>query len=113
MVGADPVLMLTAPIPATRKVLYRCGLTVADIGVFAVKEAFASFPLAWLAELRADAERIDPLGGAIALGHPLVGTDAILMTRKVHHMRGRNLCYGLQTMREGGGTNMTIVELGG
>ena len=110
--GADPVLMLTAPIPATRKVLNRCGLAISDIGVFEVNEAFAVVPLAWMAELDAAFDRVNPVGGAIALGHPLGASGAILMTRMVHHMRQNNLRYGLQTMCEGGGTaNATVVEL--
>lgn len=110
--GADPVLMLTAPIPATEMVLWRAGLGICDIGVFEVNEAFASVPLAWTAELGADPARVNPLGGAIAVGHPLGASGAILMTRMLHHMRERDLQYGLQTMCEGGGTaNATIVEL--
>ena len=87
--GDDPVTMLTAPIPATAKVLKRAGLTIDDIGVFEVNEAFASVPLAWEAETGADHERLNPLGGAIAVGHPLGASGAILMTRMVHHMRGQ------------------------
>jgi len=110
--GADPVLMLTGPIPATDKVLRKAGLGVADIGVYEVNEAFAPVPLAWLAETGADADRLNPLGGAIALGHPLGGSGAVLMTRMLHHMRDNGIRYGLQTMCEGGGTaNATIVEL--
>ncbi len=110
--GADPILVLTGPIPATEKVLRRTGLTIDDIGAFEVNEAFAPVPLAWLADTKADPERLNPLGGAIALGHPLGASGAILMTRLVHHMRARGLRYGLQTMCEGGGTaNATIVEL--
>jgi len=110
--GADPVLMLTGPIPATAKVLAKAGLGVADIGVFEVNEAFASVPLAWQAETGADAARLNPLGGAIALGHPLGASGAVLMTRMIHHMRDNNIRYGLQTMCEGGGTaNATVVEL--
>ncbi|MEU1950900.1 thiolase family protein [Nocardia rhamnosiphila] len=110
--GADPVLMLTGPIPATEKVLRRTGLTVADIGVFEVNEAFAPVPLAWQAETGADPERLNPLGGAIALGHPLGGSGAVLMTRMIHHMRDHGIRFGLQTMCEGGGTaNATVVEL--
>lgn len=110
--GADPVLMLTAPIPATEKLLRRTGVGVADIGVFEVNEAFAPVPLAWLAETGADPARLNPLGGAIALGHPLGGSGAVLMTRMIHHMRAQGLRYGLQTMCEGGGTaNATLVEL--
>lgn len=110
--GADPVLMLTGPIPATEKVLRRTGLTVADIGVFEVNEAFVPVPLAWQAETGADPERLNPLGGAIALGHPLGGSGAVLMTRMIHHMRDHGIRFGLQTMCEGGGTaNATVVEL--
>ncbi|WP_131812438.1 thiolase family protein, partial [Mycobacterium mantenii] len=110
--GADPVLMLTAPIPASEMVLWRAGLGISDIGVFEVNEAFASVPLAWTAQLGADPARVNPLGGAIAVGHPLGASGAILMTRMLHHMRERDLQYGLQTMCEGGGmANATIVEL--
>lgn len=110
--GADPVMMLTGPIPATEKVLSRSGLTIGDIGAYEVNEAFAPVPLAWLAETGADPERLNPLGGAIAVGHPLGGSGAILMTRLLARMRQRNLRYGLQTMCEGGGTaNATIIEL--
>ncbi|MDF3305219.1 acetyl-CoA C-acyltransferase [Rhodococcus sp. T2V] len=111
-VGDDPVIMLTGPIPATEKVLERSGLAIADIGAFEVNEAFASVPLAWLAETGADPALVNPLGGAIAVGHPLGGSGAVLMTRLVHHMRDNNIRYGLQTMCEGGGmANATIVEL--
>jgi acetyl-CoA acyltransferase len=110
--GADPVLMLTGPIPATHKLLKRSGVALSDIGVFEVNEAFAPVPLAWLAETGADPARLNPLGGAIALGHPLGASGAVLMTRMVHHMRDHGLRYGLQTMCEGGGTaNATLVEL--
>jgi acetyl-CoA acyltransferase len=110
--GADARLMLTGPIPATQLVLKRTGLSVDDIGAFEVNEAFASVPLAWLAETGADVERVNPLGGAIALGHPLGASGVVLMTRLIHHMRDHGIRYGLQTMCEGGGTaNATIVEL--
>ncbi|MFD7205506.1 thiolase family protein [Streptomyces sp. NPDC059893] len=112
--GADPVAMLTGPIPATQKVLKRAGLGIDDIGAFEVNEAFAPVPLAWLAETGADPERLNPLGGAIAVGHPLGASGAILMTRLLARMRSRNLRYGLQTMCEGGGTaNATVIELMG
>jgi len=110
--GADPVLMLTGPIPATEKLLKRSGVALDEIGVFEVNEAFAPVPLAWLAEIGADPGRVNPLGGAIALGHPLGASGAVLMTRMISHMRERGLRYGLQTMCEGGGTaNATLVEL--
>jgi acetyl-CoA acyltransferase len=110
--GADPVLMLTGPIPATEKVLSKAGVSISDIGAFEVNEAFAPVPLAWLAETGADADLLNPLGGAIALGHPLGASGAVLMTRMAHHMRDNGIRYGLQTMCEGGGTaNATIVEL--
>jgi acetyl-CoA acyltransferase len=110
--GADPVLMLTGPIPATEKVLSKAGVSISDIGVFEVNEAFAPVPLAWLAETGTDPDLLNPLGGAIALGHPLGASGAVLMTRMAHHMRDNGIRYGLQTMCEGGGTaNATIVEL--
>ncbi|MCB8910393.1 acetyl-CoA acetyltransferases [Rhodococcus rhodochrous J3] len=110
--GADPVLMLTGPIPATEKALAKAGIALGDVGVFEVNEAFASVPLAWLAETGADPEKLNPLGGAIALGHPLGGSGAVLMTRMIHHMRDQSIRFGLQTMCEGGGTaNATVVEL--
>jgi acetyl-CoA acyltransferase len=112
LAGADPVIMLTAPIPATQKALARSGLSVDDIGVFEVNEAFAPVPLAWLAELGADPKALNPNGGAIALGHPLGASGAVLMTRMIHHMRDNGIRYGLQTMCEGGGqANATILEL--
>jgi acetyl-CoA acyltransferase len=110
--GADPVLMLTGPIPATEKVLSKAGVGVDEVGVFEVNEAFAPVPLAWLAETGAAEDRLNPLGGAIALGHPLGASGAVLMTRMIHHMRDNGIRYGLQTMCEGGGTaNATLVEL--
>ncbi|WP_327100709.1 thiolase family protein [Nocardia vinacea] len=110
--GADPVLMLTGPIPATEKVLRKAGIGLSEVGVFEVNEAFAPIPLAWLAETGADPDLLNPLGGAIALGHPLGGSGAVLMTRMIHHMRDNGIRYGLQTMCEGGGTaNATVVEL--
>jgi acetyl-CoA acyltransferase len=108
----DPVIMLTAPIPATRKALAKSGLALDDIGVFEVNEAFAPVPLAWLAEIGADPAKLNPNGGAIALGHPLGGSGARLMTTMIHHMRDNGIRYGLQTMCEGGGqANATILEL--
>jgi acetyl-CoA acyltransferase len=112
VVGDDPVMMLTAPIPATKKVLARTGLGIEDIGAIEINEAFAPVPLAWQIELGADPDRINPLGGAISVGHPLGASGAILTTRLIHHMRDQGLKYGLQTICEGGGTaNATIYEL--
>lgn len=110
--GADPVLMLTGPIAATQKVLARAGVDISDVGVFEVNEAFAPVPLAWLAETGVDSERLNPLGGAIALGHPLGASGTGLLTKMIYHMRDRSIRYGLVTMCEGGGTaNATLVEL--
>ena len=112
LAGADPVIMLTAPIPATQKALKRSGLRLDEIGVFEVNEAFAPVPLAWLAEIGADEETLNPNGGAIALGHPLGGSGARIMTTMLHHMRDKGIRYGLQTMCEAGGqANATILEL--
>ncbi len=110
--GDDPIIMLTGPIPATALALKRSGLSLSDIGVFEVNEAFASVPLAWLRETGADPARLNPHGGAIALGHPLGGTGTRLMTTMINHMRDNGTRYGLQTMCEGGGqANATILEL--
>jgi acetyl-CoA acyltransferase len=113
LAGADPVIMLTAPIPATAKALKKSGLRIDEIGAFEVNEAFAPVPLAWLAEFNgADVKALNPNGGAIALGHPLGGSGARIMTTLVHHMRDNGIRYGLQTMCEGGGqANATILEL--
>ena len=112
VVGDDPVIMLTGPIPATAKVLARSGLSISDIGAYEINEAFAPVPMAWLAETGADPNALNPLGGAIAIGHPLGGSGAILMTRLVHHMVDNGIQYGLQSMCEGGGmANATILEL--
>jgi acetyl-CoA acyltransferase len=112
LAAADPVLMLTAPVPATAKVLARAGLGVGDIGWFEVNEAFAPVPLAWLADTGADPTRLNPRGGAIALGHPLGGSGARLMTTMLSGMRATGARYGLQTMCEGGGmANATVLEL--
>jgi acetyl-CoA acyltransferase len=112
LAGDDPVLMLTAPITATEKALTRAGLRLDDIGAYEVNEAFAPVPLAWQAETGGADERLNPLGGAIAVGHPLGGSGAILMTRLVHHMTDNCIRYGLQTMCEAGGmANATILEL--
>ena len=112
LAGADPVMMLSAPIPATQKALKKSGLSVSDIGVFEVNEAFAPVPMAWLKEIGADEKKLNPNGGAIALGHPLGGSGARIMTTMLYHMRDNNIKYGLQTMCEGGGqANATILEL--
>jgi acetyl-CoA acyltransferase len=112
LAGDDPIKMLTAPIPATRKLLARSGVELDEIGVFEINEAFASVPLAWLQEIGADEKALNPLGGAIALGHPLGGSGARIMTTMIHHMRDAGLRYGLQSMCEGGGqANATLLEL--
>jgi acetyl-CoA acyltransferase len=111
-VGADPVMVLSGPIPATAKLLARSGMDLHEIGAYEVNEAFAPVPLAWLAETGADEKRLNPLGGAIAVGHPLGASGAILMTRLVHHMRANRLRYGLEAVCEAGGTaNATLLEL--
>ncbi|WP_415647054.1 acetyl-CoA C-acyltransferase [Stackebrandtia soli] len=111
VVGSDPVMMLTGPIPATQRALDRAGLTIDDIGAFEVNEAFAPVPLSWLAETGANPNLLNPLGGAIALGHPLGATGARLTTTLLHHMRANGIRFGLQTMCEGGGmANATIFE---
>ncbi|WP_182885411.1 acetyl-CoA C-acetyltransferase [Microbispora sp. H10885] len=111
LAGDDPVYMLTAPIPATRKALDRAGLSIGDMDVIEINEAFAPVPLAWLKEIDADPARTNPNGGAIALGHPLGGTGAILMTKLLHELERTGGRYGLQTMCEGGGqANVTIIE---
>lgn len=111
-VGSDPVMMLTGPIAATSKALEKSGLDLEDIGTFEVNEAFAAVIGAWLADVGADPELVNPVGGAIALGHPLGGSGARLATTMIHHMVRNNIRYGLQTMCEGGGmANATILEL--
>ena len=100
------------PVPATEKAFAKSGLKVGDIGAYEVNEAFASVPLAWLKDIGADDKTVNALGGAIALGHPLGGSGARIMTTLVHHMRDNGIRYGLQTMCEGGGqANATILEL--
>jgi acetyl-CoA C-acetyltransferase len=109
--GADPVFMLTGPIPATEHALGKAKLDVSDIDVFEVNEAFAAVLIAWSADTGASLARTNPNGGAIALGHPLGGTGAILMTKLVHELERTGGRYGLQTMCEGGGqANATIIE---
>ena len=109
--GSDPVFMLTGPIPATEQALARGHLTIDDIDVFEVNEAFAPVLLAWSADTGASLEKTNPNGGAIALGHPLGATGAILMTKLLHELERSGGRYGLQTMCEGGGqANATIIE---
>lgn len=109
--GADPVMMLTAPIPATQHALKRAGLSIDDIDTVEINEAFAPVVLAWLAELGADPKKVNPNGGAIALGHPIGCTGARLMTSMLHELERTGGRYGLQTMCEGGGqANVTIIE---
>jgi acetyl-CoA C-acetyltransferase len=111
VVGADPVYMLTGPIPATEAVLDKGHLGVEDIDVFEVNEAFAPVLLAWSADTGASLEKTNPNGGAIALGHPLGATGAILMTKLLHELERSGGRYGLQTMCEGGGqANATVIE---
>ncbi len=111
VVGVDPVIMLTGPIPATQRVLERAGLAIDDIDLFEVNEAFAPVVLAWMAETGASHERTNVNGGAIALGHPLGATGAKLMTTLVHELRRSGGRYGLVTVCEGGGTaNATLIE---
>ncbi|MDY0393436.1 thiolase family protein [Virgibacillus halophilus] len=111
VIGSDPTLMLTGPILATQKILRKCGLSIADIDIFEVNEAFASVPLAWLAETGADQAKLNPNGGAIALGHPLGASGGRLMTTMLHELERTGGRYGLQTMCEGHGmANATIVE---
>ncbi len=111
VIGHDPVIMLEAPIPATERALKRAGMSVDDIDLFEVNEAFASIPVAFLQKLGADPERLNVNGGAIALGHPLGASGTKLMTTLLHALKARGKRYGLQTMCEGGGlANVTIVE---
>ena len=111
VIGGDPVIMLEAPLPATHHALKKAGMTVDDIDLFEVNEAFASVPLAWLQDTGADPARLNVNGGAIALGHPLGASGTRLMTTLVHALQARGKRYGLQTMCEGGGqANVTIVE---
>lgn len=112
LAGVDPVLMLTGPVPATARALALAGLSIGDIEAVEVNEAFACVPLAWLAETGADPGRLNALGGAIALGHPLGATGARLCTSLVHHMVDRQLQFGLQAICEAGGmANAMILEL--
>ena len=111
LVGSDPVLMLTGPIPATRKVLERSGLSIDDIDAYEVNEAFAPVPLAWAHDVGADLDKLNPRGGAIALGHALGASGARLLTTLVNQLEASGGRYGLQTMCEGAGmANATIIE---
>lgn len=111
VVGDDPMLMLTGPIPATRRILDRAGLSAGDIDAFEVNEAFASVPLAWLRELDVDPAKLNPWGGAIALGHAVGASGTRLLGTLVAHLETTGGRYGLQTMCEGGGlANATIIE---
>ena len=111
LVGVDPVLMLTGPIDATRRLLGRTGLSIADIDTFEINEAFASVVLAWAKELEVPMEKVNPNGGAIALGHPLGGTGAILLTKALHELERTDGQYGLVSMCCGGGIGTgTIIE---
>jgi acetyl-CoA C-acetyltransferase len=111
VIGGDPVIMLEAPIPATQRALQKAGMSITDIDLFEVNEAFASVPVAWLQATGADPARLNVNGGAIALGHPLGGSGAKLMTTLLHGLMARGGRYGLQTMCEGGGlANVTIIE---
>jgi acetyl-CoA acyltransferase len=111
VIGSDPMLMLDGPIPATRQVLKRCGLTLDQMDVIEINEAFASVILAWGQELNPNFEKVNPNGGAIALGHPLGATGAILMTKLVHELQRVQGTYGLQTMCIGHGmATATVIE---
>ena len=111
VVGSDPVLMLDAPIQATKKVLGMANLTLADMDVIEINEAFASVVLAWEKEFKPDMARVNPNGGAIAHGHPVGATGAILMTKLVYELQRRGARYGLQTMCIGHGmATATIIE---
>jgi len=111
VVGDDPITMLTGPIPATRRILERSGMSIDDLDAYEVNEAFASVPLAWLAELHADEARLNPWGGAIALGHAVGASGTRLLGTLVAHLEATGGRYGLQTMCEGGGmANATIIE---
>jgi acetyl-CoA C-acetyltransferase len=111
VIGGDPVIMLEAPLPATHRALQKAGMTIDEIDLYEVNEAFASVPVAWLKDVGADPEKLNVNGGAIALGHPLGGSGTKLMSTLVNALHARGKRYGLQTMCEGGGlANVTIVE---
>jgi len=111
VIGGDPVIMLEAPLPATKRALEKAGMGIDDIDIFEVNEAFASVPVAWLQQLGANPEKLNVNGGAIALGHPLGASGTKLMTTLLYALKDRGKKWGLQTMCEGGGlANVTIVE---
>ncbi len=111
VIGGDPVIMLEAPLPATHRALQKAGMKIDEIDLYEVNEAFASVPVAWLKDVGADPDKLNVNGGAIALGHPLGGSGAKLMSTLVNALHARDKRYGLQTMCEGGGlANVTIVE---
>lgn len=112
VIGGDPVMMLDVPLPATDKALARAGMTIGDIDLFEVNEAFAPIPMAWLRHTGADPARLNVHGGAIALGHPLGSSGTKLMTTLIHALKAQGKKYGLQTMCEGFGmANVTIIEV--
>jgi acetyl-CoA acyltransferase len=112
VIGDDPLMMLTGPIPATRMALDRAGLSIGDIDAYEVNEAFAPVPLAWAHELGADLDKLNPRGGAIALGHPMGASGVRLLATMLNYLEDTGGRYGLQTMCEGGGmANATILEV--
>lgn len=111
VVGSDPTLMLTGPIPASQQALKKAGLTIDDMDIYEVNEAFAPVPMVWLEEMKADPKKLNPNGGAIALGHPLGATGARIMISMMHELERTGGRYGLQAICEGGGmANGTIIE---
>jgi acetyl-CoA C-acetyltransferase len=111
VIGSDPVIMLEAPIPATQRALQKAGMSIDEIDLYEVNEAFASVPVAWQRTLGADPDKLNVNGGAIALGHPLGASGTKLMSTLIYALKSRNKRYGLQTMCEGGGlANVTIIE---
>jgi len=109
--GTDPVVMLAGPIPAAQRALKQAGLTIDDIDLYEVNEAFASVPMAWVKELKGDVKKLNVNGGAMALGHPLGATGVKLMTTLVNELERRGGRYGMLAICEGGGTaNATIIE---
>ena len=111
IVGSDPTLMLTGPIEATKQVLKKAKMEVSDIDIFEVNEAFAPVPMVWLEEIKADPSKLNPNGGAIALGHPLGASGARVMITLIHELERTGAQFGLQTICEGNGmANATIIE---